>query len=327
VEADTLRETIVLYLPLHDGPLSYAPLFTRAVAGAESNLAIALSRLGKRARWVSRVGADPFGDALVQAVRGEGVDASFVARDPAAPTAVFFREMKGGGEPHVFYYRAGSAASRLRSEEVDSAWLDGARLLHVTGITPALGEGPREATFALMRLARERGIPVSFDPNLRRKLWDDETSRKTLLAMVPLCDLFMPGLEEARFLLGEAEPEVIGRRFLDLGPEVVALKRGTEGAVGFAEGCVVHSPSVPVSRVIDPIGAGDAFDAGFLSVLLDEPSPVDLPTDRRETVLKGALDRANLMGALATQFKGDWEGLPTLEELRRIEARAEAVTR
>lgn len=320
VDVVTLGESMALFQPLQEGPLSYAPLFTRAVAGAESNLAIALSRLGKRARWISRVGADPFGDALIHTLRGEGVDVSFVARDADAPTAVFFREMKGTGEPSVFYYRAGSAASRLSPEDVNPAWLEGARLLHVTGITPALGPSPREATLKLMHHARERGIPVSFDPNLRRKLWDEETARCTLLSMVPLCDVFLPGREEAAFLAGEGSAEELGRRFLEMGPKIVVVKRGTEGALGLAEGVQVHSPAVKVERVADPIGAGDAFDAGFLSSLLDEPHPLEIGPDRLPAALKAALDRANRMGALATQFKGDWEGLPTLAELERMEA-------
>ncbi|MBW3625495.1 MAG: sugar kinase, partial [Armatimonadetes bacterium] len=257
----TFGESMALVQPLQDGPISYAPLFTRAIAGAESNLAIALARLGFRTRWISRVGEDPFGDALLQTIRGEGVDVSLVARDPGAPTAVFFREMKGAGEPGVYYYRRGSAASRMTPDEVTPEWLEGARLLHVTGITPALGEGPREATLKAMRLARERGVAVSFDPNLRRKLWDEATARRTLLEMIPLCDLFLPGREEAKFLAGPGSPEEWGAQFLGMGPKIVVVKRGTDGAMAFADGVTVASPAVAVERVIDPIGAGDAFDA------------------------------------------------------------------
>src|SRR5437868_3703873 len=103
VDVVTFGETMALFQPLQDGPLPYAPLFTRAIAGAESNLAIALSRLGKRSRWISRLGNDPFGDLVLSMIAGEGVDVSLVTRDPSAPTAVFFREQKFPGDPNVFF--------------------------------------------------------------------------------------------------------------------------------------------------------------------------------------------------------------------------------
>jgi 2-dehydro-3-deoxygluconokinase len=199
----TLGESMVLLQPPQDGALAYAPLLQRSIGGAESNVAIALSRLGKKTRWVSRLGNDPFGDMIQHALAGEGVDTSFVRRDATAHTALYFREIKGYGEPQVYYYRRGSAASLLSPDDVKAEWMQDARHLHVTGITPALGTHTREAVETAMRLARELGLTVSYDPNLRRKLWDEEAARETLLSLVPLCDLFLPGIDEAEFLLGE----------------------------------------------------------------------------------------------------------------------------
>lgn len=303
----TLGEAMALFQPLHEGPLAHAPLFTRTVAGAELNVAVALARLGYAVRWIGRLGTDPFGDAVMRTLAGEGVDTAFVERDAQAPTGLFFREYRGE-EPVAHYYRALSAASLLSAQDVQPGWFADARWLFVTGITPALSPGCREATFAAVRLARELGLLIAFDPNLRRKLWPEDVARATLLELAALCDVLLPGREEAEFLLGPGTPEDHARAFLDLGPRVVVLKLGVGGALG------VHAPALPVTRIVDPIGAGDAFAAGLVSRLLDEEAPFPIS----EEVLTAALSRANAMGALATQFRGDWEGLPTRAELERV---------
>jgi 2-dehydro-3-deoxygluconokinase len=323
VDFVTIGESMVLLQPPQDGALAYAPLLQRSVGGAESNVALALSRLGKKTRWVSRLGNDPFGDIILHTLSGEGVDTSFVQRDASAPTALYFREIKGYGEPTVYYYRRGSAASLLSADDIQAEWMHDARHLHVTGITPALGTHTREAVEAAMRLARELGRSISFDPNLRRKLWDEDTARETLLSLVPLCDIFLPGIEEAEFLLGETDPQKAGAAFLEMGATVVVLKLGAQGAVAFTKDIHVDAPPFAVEQVLDTVGAGDAFAAGLLSVLLDKESLHNVST----STLQRALRRGNIMGALATQFRGDWESLPKLEELERIEAGQEQIAR
>ena len=325
VDLVTLGESMVLFQPLRDGPLAHEPLLTRAVGGAESNVAIALSRLGHKTRWVSRLGRDPFGDIIRSTLAGEGVDVSFVARDESAPTAVYFREIKGLGDPSVYYYRRGSAASLLSARDVSADWMRDARHLHVTGITPALSPSAREATFAAMHMARELGLTISFDPNLRRKLWDEETARATLLEMAGLCDILLPGADEAEFLCGQSSPQACARYFLARGPSLVVLKQGETGATAWTPERNVVAPAHSIARVVDSVGAGDAFDAGFLSVLLEEDSVRE--AWQRPQVLERALQRANLLGALATQIRGDWEGTPTREEVRLMEAGQAQVTR
>lgn len=328
----TVGETMVLLHPPSEATLRYAPFFTHSIAGAESNVALALARLGKRARWISRLGDDPFGDMIVATLAGEGVDTSCVIRDAGAPTAVFFREFKAFGEPQVYYYRRHSAASRLAPEDARPAWLAGARLLHVTGITPALGPHTLEAVTHVMRQARQQGLSVAFDPNLRRKLWDENTARAALLSLIPLCDIFLPGLEEAEFLLGPHAPADYAAAFHALGPQVVVLKMGAQGALGSLQvspdhetQAPCHVPAYPITHVLDPIGAGDAFAAGLLSVLLD--TPLKAASDLAPETLQRALTRANLMGALATQFRGDWTGLPYRAELEAMESGRLHVTR
>ncbi|RKP57265.1 sugar kinase [Cohnella endophytica] len=322
-EADivTIGESMVLMQTMSDGSLAYAPLFTRSIAGAESNVAIGLSRLGFKTRWISRLGADPFGDAIMSTLAGEGVDVSLTTRDNAYPTAIYFKEFKGYGDPNVYYYRKGSAMSRLTPRDVEASWLDNAKHLHVTGITPALGDETGNAIRLVMGQARERGMTISFDPNLRRKLWSEEQARETLLSMIPLCDIFMPGLEEAEFLVGERSESEYGAFFLGMGAKAVILKLGERGSIGFAGDRAIQAEPYPVSRIVDTVGAGDAFAAGFLSGFLEYGEL------EQGDGLRKSLERANFMGSLATQYKGDWEGLPKRDELLRLLSGGREVTR
>ncbi|WP_373232278.1 sugar kinase [Cohnella sp.] len=317
----TIGESMVLLQPMNEGPLAYAPMFTRSIAGAESNVSIGLSRLGFKVRWISRLGADPFGDVILSTLAGEGIDVSQAVRDTQYPTAVYFKEFKGYGDPNVYYYRKGSAVSQLTPAHVESSWLQGAKHLHVTGITPALGPETADTIRELMVQARKNGMTISFDPNLRRKLWSEEEARETLLSLIPLCDIFLPGIEEAEFLVGERTEDQYGAHFLELGAKAVILKLGEHGSIGYAGNRAVKARPYPVTRIIDTVGAGDAFAAGFLSGFLENG---DL--EQGDNLLR-ALTRANFMGSLATQYKGDWEGLPKRDELLRLLSGGKEVTR
>jgi 2-dehydro-3-deoxygluconokinase len=309
---------------MNEGALSYSPLFQRTVAGAESNVAIGLRRLGKSVRWISRLGRDPFGETIAATLAGEGLDVSHVIWDDEAPTGIFFKEFKGYGDPNVYYYRRHSAASLLAPADVREEWFRDAKHLHVTGITPALGAESAAAVVCAMQTAKRMGLTVSFDPNLRRKLWEERKARETLLSLIPLCDLFMPGIEEAEFLLGKKEREAYGRAFLAMGPAAVVMKLGPEGAVGFVGDETFYAPAFTVGCTVDTVGAGDAFAAGLLSLLAEAP---DWEPERLKAYMPQALERANVYGALATQFKGDWEGLPRLAELERLLQGKRQVTR
>lgn len=320
----TLGESMILFQSADDKSIAYAGQFAKSVAGAESNVAMGLTRLGRSVRWISRVGKDPFGEVILQTLRGEGVDVACAVQDAEAPTAVYFKEMTWSGDPNVYYYRKGSAASRLSPADIRDEWFADAGHFHVTGITPALGEHTAEAVIQAMKLARSKGLTVSFDPNLRRKLWTEETARTTLLSMLEHCDIFMPGLEEAEFLLGPGTEEEYGRRFLERGPSIVVIKLGAQGSIAFTADAVVEAEGHKVDQVVDTVGAGDAFAAGFLSVMVDA---LRLDPPQQTEQLHTALKRANVMGAIATQFRGDWEGLPKLEELELILSGTQQVTR
>src|SRR5437867_356998 len=174
----TFGETMVLFAAVEQGPLRFANTFTRHAAGTESNFAIGLARLGHQVGWFSRVGDDEFGQYLVNLIRGEGVDTSRVIVDPDAPTGVVFKEKRELGARKIVYYRRGSAASRLAPADLDAEYVASAKYLHITGITPALSESCRQTVRAAAELARSRGVRVSFDPNLRLRLWTREAARE-----------------------------------------------------------------------------------------------------------------------------------------------------
>src|SRR6266849_6834272 len=179
----TLGESMVLLLAEQPGPMREATTFRRFIAGAESNLAIGLSRLGHAAGWFSRVGDDEFGRAIVFRIRGEGVDTSHVVSDASAPTGLVIRERREVGPIEQVYYRRGSAASRLSPADLDAAYLGRAKYLHLTGITPALSESCRQTVFAAADMARAAGVRVVLDPNYRSKLWDPPEFREVLRSL------------------------------------------------------------------------------------------------------------------------------------------------
>lgn len=330
VDVVTLGETMVLLQPLRDGSMAYSSHFERTLGGAESNFSIAMTRLGIRARWISRLGVDPFGDYVLRTITGEGVDTSYVIRDEHRPTGLYFKDIRTHFDPNVYYYRRGSAASQLSPRDIRPDWFAGAKLLHVTGITPALGPETAAAVRSAMQIARAEGLVVSFDPNVRRKLWDDDTARETLLSLVPLCDVILPGLDEAAFLFGAGDETSYAATLLQLGVKAVVLKLGAEGSSAYTVEGHVRSPGVLVKHIVDTVGAGDAFAAGFWSEILKSDAFAQMQSGdftQALPTLASALHLANQLGALTVQFRGDWEGLPTTAELQAAMAGHSSVTR
>jgi 2-dehydro-3-deoxygluconokinase len=301
----TLGESMVVFLPEEVGPLRHVERFRRGVAGAESNLAIALCRLGHPATWIGRLGDDEFGRYVWSTLRGEGVDLSWARLDPQAPTGVMFKERSAGGDSRVFYYRRGAAASRLDVADVPVEALARARWLHVTGITPALGAGPRRAVEHAVRAARAAGCRVSFDPNYRARLWSAAEARPVLLELARQAHLLLLGEAEGALLFGEGRDALaVAEAALAMGCELVAVKRGARGALVAAAEGRFELPAEAVVQV-EPTGAGDAFAAGLLAGLLEGAS------------LPAAARLAALCGALACTVMGDWEGVPDRETAMR----------
>lgn len=299
----TFGETMVLFNPETEGPLRYVGTFTKSIGGAESNVAIALARLGHSAGWFSKLGDDEFGRYIKSTIMGEEVDVSRVTIDPKRTTGILFKERFSTVNPNVYYYRKGSAASHLKIEDLDMDYISKAKILHVTGISLALSDEMREAVFFAVNEARKRGVLISFDPNIRLKLWSKEEARETILKMVQLTDILFPGKEEAELLLGLTESEEIADSFMNLGVKTVALKLGKSGCYvknneteAFVHGYTVDHP-------VDTVGAGDGYAAGFLSGYLENLS------------LTECAQRANAVGAMATLVKGDMEGFPYKDQV------------
>ena len=295
----TAGETMALLDPIGDGDLDAHTQLTLRIGGAESNFAIALARLQIPVTWISRLGADPLGDLIERTLSTENVDVSYVRRDRSAQTGVFFK-WRSGGKSHVLYSRTGSAASHLTPEDVPDEALLGVELVHLTGITMALGEGPRALVLSVAERARARGITVLFDPNWREALWESPAAAAASHAEVlPYVDWYLCGEHEGHLLFGTDNVDALASSVRTLGAREVAVRVGPRGAV--VGGRVV--PPARVMPVRDEIGAGDGFAAGFALGLLQGLDP------------EGCVRSGNLLASAALSGTGDWETFPFLADV------------
>lgn len=315
MEVVTFGETMVLFNPETQGPLRYVGTFTKSIGGAESNVAIALARLGHRVGWFSKLGKDEFGRYIKSTIMGEDVDVSRVMTDETRTTGILFKERFSTVNPNVYYYRKGSAASHLSAEDLDLEYIKNTKILHVTGISLALSEECREAVFTAVKEAKKAGVLISFDPNIRLKLWSKEEARRVILEMVSLTDILFPGKDEAEILLGTDEPEEVARIFHEMGVKIVALKLGKSGCFVSGDGVGTYVDGYTVENPVDTVGAGDGYAAGFLSGYLEHLDLVDCGK------------RANAVGAMATLVKGDMEGFPYKEQVEAFMGLRDSIDR
>lgn len=294
----TVGETMALLDPVSDGALALGSTLTLRIAGAESNFAVALTRLGAEVTWVSALGDDPYGDIVETTLRSEGVRV-LAPRDPRRPTGVFVK-WRENGRTRVRYHRHGSAATGLAPGSVHDEELGGVRLVHLTGITTALGPGPRDLVHDLARRARAAGALVLFDPNWRPPLWDSPA--EALAAhreLLPSVDWYLCGIDEGRTLWGAADVDDLTRAVREAGAGNVVVRVGARGAS--VDGTLVP-PAEHVSTV-DEIGAGDGFAAGFACGLLEGRPPLE------------CVRMANAVAAAALLGTGDWETYPTRDRI------------
>lgn len=312
VDVVTAGESMVLLLAPGPGRLRHAPFVELRVGGAESNVAIALARLGVSAGWVSWLGTDELGDLVLARIRSEGVDTCCVRRVPEAPTGLYLRD-RVGNRVRVYYYRHGSAASRMRPNAFDPAYLDGAKIFHITGITPALSDSCREFTIWAVQEAKARGLQVSYDVNFRSRLWSAQRARGFLEEILPLVDVLFVSQEDAIALWGSLQERLL-EDLAARGPQEVIATRGAEGCVALIDGRWYRQPAFDVPEV-DPVGAGDAFVGGYLAASIWGLSP-------EERLQVGAA-----VAAFVVMSPGDYEGLPTYDELWTWLQRKESVSR
>ncbi|KQX05169.1 MULTISPECIES: sugar kinase [unclassified Leifsonia] len=291
------------------GSLAHLGELAVGTGGAEGNVAIGLARLGMAVTWLGRVGDDGLGRRVVRELRAEGV--TVVAPvDPTAATGLLIKESPSAGRTAVTYYRAGSAGSRLRPDDLDVVDIAGFALVHVTGITPALSQSARASIEAAIDRAADVGVPVSFDVNHRSALWTDvpgeRSAGEVYRTLAERADIVFAGADEAALVTGlpSHDPAALARALAALGPAEVVVKLGDRGAVALRDDELTWRPAVPVP-VVDTVGAGDAFVAGYLAELL------------RGSSVAERLDLAVRTGAAACLHPGDWEGFPSREELER----------
>ncbi|PJN28459.1 carbohydrate kinase [Streptomyces sp. CB02613] len=332
-----LGESMVTFLPSQPGRLADVPSFGRGIGGAESNVACALAAAGHRAAWVGRVGADGFGDHLVETIASYGVDTSAVRRDPVRPTGIYFRTAtdRGTDTHEVAYYRAGSAASAMSPANVPYEELFAGRVLHLSGITAALS-GDCLALLRELTAARPGRPLVSFDVNHRPHLWrGGDADASVLLELARRSDLVFVGEDEAEEAWGIVGAEAIRAAVPE--PAVLVVKRGSAGATVFASGLrpgprssiaggaecagarsssaggaefadtVTHVPALHVD-VVAAVGAGDAFAAGFLSATL------------RGLPVRDRARHGHLMAAAVLTVPGDLTEPPARDHADRLVA-------
>lgn len=289
------------------GPIALGASYTSHVAGAESNVAIGLARLGHSVAWAGRVSDDELGEQILRELRAEGVRIDHVRRDPARPTGLMFLEQRSADLVRVTYQRSASAGSAVCAADINPAITAGARVLHLTGITPALSDEAREATLWAAETAAAQGMLVCLDVNYRAKLWTRERAREVLAPLIGHARIVIASDDELDLLASSGDEEDAAvRAMLERGVHQVVIKRGADEATVCTVTATHREPARPVTA-IDTMGAGDAFTAGYLSGTLDGLDVAE------------CLHRGVVLGAFSVSSRGDWEGLPHRDELRLLD--------
>ncbi|BEU88047.1 sugar kinase [Selenomonas sp. TAMA-11512] len=297
-------EPMGLLIAQSEGALGSVTGYDLAVAGAEFNVAVGVARLGHRVTYMTKLGRDPFGDRIIHVLNENKIGTEFVAWSDEKRTGFMLKGRVREGDPPIFYFRAGSAASTLAPADVEAIDFSAYSHIHLTGILPALTDTTRAAVLLMFERARKAGLTISFDPNLRPQLWPDErTMRETINDLASRADIVLPGTAEGKILMGSDDPAAIAAFYQERGAKIVITKCGSAGAYVADGAAHYHVPGFRVRKVVDTVGAGDGFAAGVITGLMEE-----LP-------LAEAVRRAAAIGAIQVMSRGDNEGLPTREEL------------
>lgn len=307
LDAVTFGEPMAMFYANETGPLHEVFSFSKALAGAESNVATGLSRLNHPTGYVTKLGEDNFGHFIAQAMKKENIDTENITFTKEHSTGMLIKSKVVTGDPKVEYFRKNSAASKLSLVDFDEAYFNAAGHLHVTSISSALSKSCHEFSIHAMEFMKRQEKTVSLDPNLRPSLWPDtETMVNTINDLATRCDWFLPGLGEGKILTGLSTPEEIADYYLARGVSLVVIKLGPEGAYYKSVEEEGYVDGFKVDQVVDTVGAGDGFAVGVISAMLEK-----LP-------IAEAVKRGNAIGALAVMSPGDMDGLPTREELAKF---------
>lgn len=300
----TLGEPMALFLAKQEGPLEQIEQFTKFVAGAEVNFAIGMARMGHKVAYITKLGEDPFGKYINNFLLKNKIDTRYVTYDSGHFTGFQLKSKVKAGDPEVFYFRRHSAASHLQPDDLNKISWDNVKHLHVTGIPPALSANCRAVSYQLMAIAREKGICISFDTNLRLGLWESKAEMVQIINDLAFqSDIVLPGINEAKILTGSDDLNSIANFYLLRGVKIVIIKLGAKGAFVKTQETAFMVDGFKVEKVVDTVGAGDGFAVGVVSGL------------RAGLSLKEAVVRGTAIGALAVMFPGDNDGLPTMLQL------------
>lgn len=311
-DAILMGEPLVLFHADEEGALEDVSRFTRSLAGAEVNVGIGLRRLGHAITYITKLGTDPFGKYMFRALEREGLDREFITFDKEHQSGLVMKSRVSSGDPGLEYYRKNSAAAYLTPADVEHVDFKGVRVVHITGILPAISESACAAAYRLVQKAKLEGAYISFDPNLRPQMWHSEGIMvRTLNDLASHANMVLPGLEEGRILTGRDNPDGIADFYQEMGVRTVIIKMGEKGAYACKGKERDMVPGYPVEKVVDTVGAGDGFAAGVLSGRLEGLHFLE------------SVRRGNAAGAMQVMAAGDNEGLPTREQLAAFLARFE----
>jgi len=311
----TIGDGMITFDPATKGPLRFVNTFERKIGGAELNVMLGCARLGLDAGWISRLGKDEFGRHIVNTVRGEGVDISQVHLMDGYATSLNFKEVQESGEGRTFYYRVPSPTETLSPDLLPFDYIRKAKVLHMTGVFCAILEQNRAITLRALECAKKNGALVSFDPNIRLRLWSKEEARETILTYLPFVDHLLISKEELELLFDTKDEEEVLAQLKLFDFKEVVMKDGRNGSFALVNGKWLHVPGVRVAKVVDTVGAGDGFDSGYIYGLLQ-----GWPLEER-------LVFANAIGAMVVQVNGDNEGLPYLEDVESFLGKREIIER
>ncbi|MEG1426473.1 MAG: sugar kinase [Oscillospiraceae bacterium] len=310
-------EPMGLFIAKEEGALGKVENFSAAVAGAEYNVAVGLSRLGQKVSFCTRLGNDPMADRILHSMEKNKISRDLVTQTDEALTGFMMKGTTENGDPEIAYFRRNSAASTISPHDIDVLDLYMCKYLHITGIFPAVSKSAMAAVKRLLQRAKALDIAVSFDPNLRPQLWENEKAMVIALnSLAESANTVLPGLSEGKILTGASDPQGVAEFYHKMGVTNVIVKLGEKGAYysGMGQNKLEtgYVPGFPVTKVIDTVGAGDGFAAGVLSALME-----GLP-------LKEVAERGAVIGAIQVTHKGDNEGLPTKKRLIAIMAKGKA---
>lgn len=299
-------EPMGLLIAQSEGKLDNVCGYDLAVAGAEFNVAIGTARLEHKVTYMTKLGNDPFGKRIVSVLKQNKIGSEFVTFSKEKSTGFMLKGRTSVGDPDIFYFRKNSAASTLNETDVEKIDLTKYSHIHLTGILPALSEDTKKAAFYLIKKAKEQGLFISFDPNLRPQLWKSEEQMKsTINELASYADLVLPGQAEGKILIGTDDEKEINDFYLQNGASICVTKCGSKGAyVSTKDGEGYMVEGYKVEKVVDTVGAGDGFATGIVTGLMEG------------LTLLEAVKRGTAIGAIQVMSRGDNEGLPTRQELK-----------